>query len=287
MAHNTPGSVSTSPSRGVRWLVVAHVAVGVITTSLVKSTGRTDLARGALSGLWFGQMSLLGIWCSLGPTGHWKRLVGVVLGVGILYVWIGVASGDWSMEQLVFPGAFTAFVATPWLIARACRIVIQADPSATTLASRLQFSIRHLLVLTSVVAFMIALGKVVQPRIREWFDASQIVFYAASLILLGVVSAWLILATKRPVPYGVGLVAMSACSGYCPGLSSIFGVTASEMTVFTTTSTSVVVVSLLVVRRCGYQMVQLPKSTPRGSGLAEFSKPEIGNPDSHTSSLSP
>lgn len=241
--------------------MVVHFATGVIAALLVKSAGRTDLAAGALSGLWVGQMSLLGIWSGLGTTGHWKRLVGAVLGVGILYLWVGIVSGDWSMEQLVVPGAFTAFVATPLLIARACRIVIQADSSAITLASRLQFSIRHLLVLTSVVACVIALGKVVQPRIREWFNASEIVFYAASLILLGVVSSWLILATKRPVSYGVGLVAMSACSGYFPGLSSIFGVTASGMTAFTATSTSVVVVSLLVVRRCGYRLVQLRKET--------------------------
>ena len=57
------------------------------------------------------------------------------------------------------------------------------------------------------------------------------------------------------------------------------------MTVTATEALSVVV-SLLVVRSCGYRLVRLPKKTPRGSGLAEFTKPEIGNPDSQSSSLS-
>lgn len=276
----------THARRGILWLVVAHVAVGFVAALLVKLTGRTDLANGALSGLWVSQTSLLGIWCGLGATGHWKRLVGVVLGVGFLYLWVGIAVGNWSMDQLVVAGAFTAFVATSLLIARAGRIVIQADSSATTLASRLQFSVRNLLVVTFVVACVITLGKVVRPHILEWLEASEIVFYAAVLILLGVVAAWLILATKRPVSYGIGLVAMSACSGYCLAQSTI-NWSASEFTAFTTTSMSVVVVSLLVVRHCGYRLVRLPKPSPRGRGLAEFTKPEIGNPDSQSSSLSP
>ena len=252
----------THRSRGVLWLVVGHVAVGLMAALLVKFTGGIDLAEAASSGIWVGQTSLLGVWCGLGATGHWKRLVGVVLGVGVLYLWIGVAVGRWSMVQFVFLGAFIAFVATPLLIARAGRIVIQADSSATTLTSRLQFSVRNLLVVTFVVACVIALGKVVRPLILEWHEASEIVFYAAVLILLGVVAAWLILATKRPVPYGVGMVVMAAFADDYLGFSRYLGKSASGMIAFTTTSTSAVVVSLLVVRRCGYRLVQLPKSTP-------------------------
>ena len=68
-------SAPTHARRGVLWLVVAHVAIGFVAALMVSMLGRTDLIVGAVFGLWIGQMSLLGIWCGLGTTGHWKRRV--------------------------------------------------------------------------------------------------------------------------------------------------------------------------------------------------------------------
>jgi hypothetical protein len=245
------------------------------------------LAIDLFSGLYVGQSSLLGIWFGLGTSRHWKRLVGGIIGIGIIYLDFVVSSGGSDMVQLIAPGTYAAFVASPLLFARACRIVIQVDSSSTCMANRLYFSSRDLLMLTFVVAVMIALGKVFHSFILVWLSASHFVFIAALLILCGVVTVWLILATKRPVAFGVGLIVMSACSGYFLALSSTIDGSASGMTAFTTTSISVVVVSLLAVRSCGYRLVRLPKSTPQGSRPAEFTKPEISSPDSQSSSLSP
>jgi hypothetical protein len=288
MAPDTLDSAPTHTRREILWLVVVHVAVAVIVALLMRILGRTDLIVGAaVIGLWIGQMSLLGVWCGLGTTGHWKRLVGGVLGVGILYLWMGVASGDWNVDGLVLPCSFASFVATPFIIARFCRIVVQADSSAPRLASRLIFSIRQLLLLTFVVACVVTLGKVLWPRIPPWLSLINLVIVVGMLILCGVVSTWLILTMKRPVPYGIGLVAMAACAGYCLRLPGLHSVNAIAMTAFTTTSMSVVVVSLLVVRRCGYRLVRLPQSTHRGSGRAAITKPENRSPDIQSSPLSP
>lgn len=263
MPPDTPDGSPTYSGRGVRWLVVAHVAVGAIAALMMRTVGSdTDLAGTLCNALWIGQTSLLGIWCGLGTCRHWKRLVGGIIGIGIIYLTLGLSSGEWDIVQLVVPGAFTAFVATPLLIARACRVVIQVGASPTILASRIQFSIRQLLALTFVVACMLAFVKSVLPVILPWYSASLRVYFATLLILLGVVSTWLILGTKRPISCGIGLVAMSACSGYCLeclGLSAILGSSASETTASVATSMSVVVASLLVVRRCRYRLVQLPK----------------------------
>jgi hypothetical protein len=287
MSPDTLESATTHRSRGILWLVVAHVAVGVIAALLVKSIDNDyGLAWDVISGVFFSQTSLLGVWCALGTSRHWKRLMGGILGVGLLYLMTGLASGDWDIEILVIVSAYTAFTAIPLLVARACRIAIQDDSSSTTVASHHQFFIRDLLALTFVVACMIALGKVLRPLILEGFSTSELVFYATLLILFGVVSTYLILASKRPVSYGIGLIVMSACSGYCLELFSIFDWSASGMTAFTATSMSVVVVSLLLVRRCGYRLVQLRKSTARGSGLEEITTPQVSDQDSQSSSLS-
>jgi hypothetical protein len=270
----------------VGWLVVAHVAAGIAAALLVRMLGRTHLIVGATFGLWIGQMSLLGVWYGLGTTGHWKRRVGVVLGLGVLYLWMGVASGDWNIDGLVLPGAFASFVATPFLVARFFRIVVQADSLATFSTGRLQFSIRQLLLLTFVVACVVTLGRMLQPRILPWLPRIDLAIFVGMLILCGVVSAWLILATNRPVPYGIGLVVMAACAGYCLRLPSLHFVNAIAMAAFTTTCMSVVVVSLLLVRQCRYRLVRLPKLSLRGDRFAELSIPHVNNEESQSSSLS-
>jgi hypothetical protein len=278
MAPETLNSVPTHARRGIHWLVIAHITVTTIAALWVWRYGRTLSSMSALFGLWLGQVTLLGIWCGLGTTGHWKRLVGGVLGVGVLFLWWGFVDGSWLRQTLVFPGMVTSFVATTLLIVRAFRIVTQANSSATTLTGGLQFSIRQLLLLTFMVACDVMLWKVLQRTDAAfWRLLTRI---AGMLVLGGVVSVWLILATKRPVSFGIGLMAMSFCVSDPFGLSNMG-------TAYTPTCMGVIVVSLLVVRRCGYRLVRLPKKTPRRNGVEEITKPEIGNPDSQSSSLSP
>ncbi len=287
----TPTPTDSAPTharRGILWLVVAHVAVGVFASAWENSVGiTTDLARGALSGLWFAQNGLLGIWCGLGTSRHWKRLVGGIIGAIVIHRMAGIGNGNLSMFSLVFLLVATAFVATPLLFTRSSHTMIHMDGLSSNRVNRLQFSIRQLLLMTFVVACVVALGKVVQPHIPPWLSLVNLAVYAGLFILCCVVPAWLILATKRPVPYGVGMVAMAACAGYWPRLSSILGVTVSGMIAFTTTGMSVAVVSLLLVRRCGYRLVRLPKSTPRKSGLEEITTPQFSDQDSQSNSLSP
>jgi hypothetical protein len=145
-------------------------------------------------------------------------------------------------------------VAAPLLIARCFHTVIHVDGSSAIRANRLQFSIRQLLLLTFVVACVVTLGKVVLPHITPWLSLFEVGIFAGMFILMGVVPVWLILATRRPVSYGIGWVAVCACTAYCVGW--IVGVPALTCV---TTAATVVVVSLLVVRSWGYRLVRLPR----------------------------
>ena len=76
---------------------------------------------------------------------------------------------------------------------------------------------------------------------------------------MGVFPVWFVLATKQPVLYGVGLVAVGACAGYC--LARIGHDDVGIWTTATATEAMAVVVSLLVVRSCGYRLVRLGSSS--------------------------
>lgn len=282
MPPDTLDRVPTCPGRGVRWLAVAHVAAGVATALLANAAGIDfDIASGLFSGLWLGQTSLLGIWCGLGTNKHWKRLAGGVLGVGVLHLLAGFESGDLSNESLVFLGVATTVVATLLLIARCFQVIIHVDCSPATRASRLQFSIRHLLILTFMVACVVTLGKMVQPPITQWLSLLEVAVYAVMYIVVGLVPVWLILATKRPVPYGIGLVAVSACSAYC-----VVGIISVEALICVATGAMVVMVSLLVVRRCGYRLVRLPRQRPKERCHDENEALQASSPATQSGSLS-
>ncbi len=155
MAPDGLDAVPSHARRGVLWLVVVHITIAFVAAVLVRSETDADLIGILYSALWIGQTSLLGIWCGLGASRHWKRLVGGIIGIGTISLTLGISSGEWDFVQLVVSGAFTAFVSILLLIARGFRVVIQVDSSPTIVTSRLQFSIRQLLALTFVVSSMI------------------------------------------------------------------------------------------------------------------------------------
>jgi hypothetical protein len=242
-----------------------------------------------------GQASVLGVWLGLGTTRHWMRLAGSVLGVVVICRFSKIASGDLEINSLGFLLVATAFVATPLLISRSFYTMIHMDWPSANRTTRLQFSILHLLMVTFLVACVVTLGKVVphffvNPHRQVIFGVADyaVLYVAVGAIVTGVagiIPAWLILATKRPVLYGIGLVAIPACLGYCLSWIINSPKASGVVLIVLTTPALVVVVSLLVVRSCGYRLVRLPKPSPRGSGLEEITTRQVGNRDSQSISI--
>jgi hypothetical protein len=224
----------------------------------------------------FSQTSLLGICGSLGTSLWWMRLTGVVVGIGYLFFVFGIGANDVSIETLIVFLAVISVVSFPLLIARFCRIVIRLDDFPVVPTGPLQFSIRHLIIVTFVVACLITIGKLCQQRLLP---------IALTCGVVGILPVWFVLASKRPTIFSIGVVVVGACAGYFYGWLFIDGEVFWK--IVAATATLSVVVSLLVVRSCGYRLVRLPKMTPQGSRLDAFTTPEIGSPDSQSSSLSP
>jgi prolipoprotein diacylglyceryltransferase len=86
----------------------------------------------------------------------------------------------------------------------------------------------------------------------------RLLLYGVTFGVVGVLPVWFILATKQPVLSSVGLVAVGACAGYC--LGRVFHDDVGIWTTATATEAMAVVVSLLVIRSCGYRLVRLALS---------------------------
>ena len=233
------------------------------------------------------QMILLGIWGGLGTTAWWRRLIGVVLGVSYLCLLEGLVTGEVDIVNLDSVCFVTTVVATLLLIVRGFDIVIHVNASPVTLASRVQFSIRHLLILTFVIACLVAFGKMSQPYCafgRETFLAW--IFFNVMRSVIGVAPVWFVMATKRPVLYGIGWVPVAVFLHYCllwiEGAIRFGDVRPMP---YLATPVMAVVLSLLVVRSYGYRLVRLPKDTTRDRCPDEDNELPISRPVSQSSSL--
>jgi hypothetical protein len=257
MSSDAPTTGTTKPRRRILWLVVGHVVVGLVGAFVAYFAGSPQTPWvAAFVGVVFSQTSLLAIWGSLGVSPWWQRLIGVIAGVAYLFLLLGVGISELDRETFIVVVLTTTFVAIPLLMVRLLRVAIHLDCFSVVSVARIQFSIRHLMILTFVVACLITIGKLVQPfahgGVRFW-----LFWLAFTLSVVGILPVWFVLATKQPVLYSVGLIAVGACAGYCLARIGFVGEEKIWMTA-TATEAMAVVVSLLVVRSCGYRLVRLP-----------------------------
>ena len=248
--------------QGIIWLVVGHAALGLVGFSVAYPTGTEPTLRvAAFVGLVFGQTSLLGIWGGLGTCSWPTRLIGVVTGATCLVVLLGIGVHEVNFWTLTIVVVATSCVLIPLLIVRCFRVVIHLDSSSVPAAGRIQFTIRHLMILTFVIACLVSLAKLVQPHVSRGIPTFEILLLAVLFGVVGVLPVWFTLATTRPSLYGLGLVALGAGAGYCYG----WKVLDNEKMWATATATEAmaVIVSLLVVRSCGYRLVRLASSVQK------------------------
>ena len=264
MSPNEPTMPPTNSRRRILWLIVGHVVVGLIAACVSSFAGRgPTLPTAAFFGIVVGQTSLLGIWCGLGSNPWWQRVIGVVLGVGYLGTLWGTGASEVHPEVFFTAFLTTTFVAMPLLIVRFFKVAVQLDSPPVASMGRIQFSIRHLMILTFVVACLITIGKWVQPYLPHGEMTFSVLLFVVTFAGVGILPVWFVLATKQPMLYSVGLVAVGACAGYCPARILDRGDEGLIM-ILTATEAMAVVVSLLVVRSCGYLLVRLPPRRQRG-----------------------
>lgn len=281
---DTPVSAIPHPRWRIFGLVVVQIVLGWIGAYVAYSAGQNPtLIVAAFVGLMLSQVSLLGMWGSLGTSSWWRRVICVAVGIGYLVPVLGFGISDDGIDTIIVVVVVTSFVAIPLLIARFFRVAIRLDDSPVVAASHIQFSIRHLMILTFVIACLISIGKRVQPKLFQ-SEVGDVTILALAFGLVGILPVWFVLATKRPVTFAIGVVVVGAYAGYCLGWLQ----RDRDSFWMTTTATEAlsVVVSLLIVRSWGYRLVRLPKQRPKEICRNENKALQSSSPVSPSSPLS-
>lgn len=260
---------SEPPNFRVRflWLVAAHVVIGVLVGFLSEVNFRSEWLSVFPGCIVVGQISLLGIWGGLGGTVLWKRLIGVVCGICYLTVLMRFVIGQTNnVDTPIFIFCATASMMLMTLSIRFFTGAVCHESSSTGAAQRRQFSIRQLFVLTTVVAFLAAVLKWVFPLIdatyRQMFVG--VFIYGVVYAVVALIPMWAVLATSRPVLYGVlGVAAetyVASVLGHMSDPSS--NAAAILILTFVATQATYVVITLLIVRKWGYRLMPMRSRCP-------------------------
>jgi hypothetical protein len=252
-----------NPRVRIIWLICIHITLGLLLGAITAATGSgPGLLSASFVGLVLSQTSLLGIWGGSGTNRWWIRLVGVLVGVGYLGPQFGTCIDELDTE-IVLLVAFATFAVASVLLVVGCfgpRIRLVSDEGTPT--TRVQFSIRHLMILTFVLACLLALAKWLQPAL-DLRIVPILLLIGLALALVGLVAVWAILGTKHPLAGTVVLLPVAAGTGlgvatFLPGPEFAIWMTA------TLTEALSLVVSLFVIRSCGYRLRR--RSAPRPGG---------------------
>jgi hypothetical protein len=250
------------------WLVAAHVVVGVLAVISDRFGIGSEWRFSLTNGLILGQISLLGIWACLGGTVLWRRIVGVLAGVGYLTGLWGFFDGWDIVSFVVVLLCATSSMIFVMLIVRLMTGAIYHDRSLSSATRNHQFSIRHLFVLMSVTACVAAILNLILPLVgaRDREGLMWTVFYCIVYAVIAIIPLWLILASKRPVRYGICVVAGEAYLAFVLRSTSDPYPNADVLALLALTSAATqamcVVVTLLIVRSWGYRLMPMRSRRP-------------------------
>ena len=238
-------------------LIGAHLLFGLALGAVVRLGDHSNLPSVPLAffvGLVFAQASLLGVWSGLAAGPWWLRLIVLGVGSGCLGIGVGIAIGEADWETF-FIFAFTSVTVTAVLtVFRCIRFRIGLPTSECNDRTELQFSIRHLLILTVVVAVMLAVGRNLKFSLSDIGEVPFLVILASAYALVGVLSPWAILGGRLVVVRGMFLLAVATGAGWGVGQMVSFAVV--YWIGMALTEGVLLVASLLVVRSCGYRLMR-------------------------------
>jgi hypothetical protein len=246
-------------NRSLVILTIVHILVGLI-IGYYAEDGPPRFLILVYIGLFFAQTSLVGIWGGLATVGCPVRMVGVAVGIGYLLPQMCLSLGDWNrilVSLVVLP---TLVVTVVMLVVRRCLARLDRTVVATISENTegLQFTIRHLLLLTLVVSLILALGRWLQPYFPHSKDLAVVLIVSLCFVSVGVTSVWAMLGRTHIVLRSCVVLFIGAAAACIPPSSLVRGswglgpwITLMTVQVF------VLLASLFVVRRCGFRLVRV------------------------------
>ncbi len=249
--HSRDGAGSRVP---ILFLLVVHVVAGVVSGFL--SEDEPAVSSAIFLGIISCQTCLLGMWTGLGRT-HWVvRLSGLAVGSTYLAVELGLGVDALDVEFLVLailPCVLVALVT--WLVRLFRGTLQRVEVDQTNLKEGLQFSIRHLMLLTFVVACLTTVGKLLTPNWNDIGFMALVVVVALCYASVALTSIWAILGTGRPFVRSMFVVVIAIVSGLIAEYVFDHGEKMPFWLSTTCLQAVLLVSSLAVIRRVGYRFV--------------------------------
>lgn len=236
-------------------LVLVHIVAAAM--SWFFSVDRPAFSTAIFFGVLFCQASLVGIWSGLGMT-HWAlRMMGLTGGTVCLAFELGTAIDHLDVEIFVIVAVPSVLVASvTWVVRLAkgnMRRVGRGQMEDNQEA--LQFSIRHLMILTFLVACLLAVGKILTPRVVGMGNGMEVALLGLCYAAVALTSVWAMLGSGRPVMRGIFVFLIAVPAGYGGGYL-IDGPADSLFWLSTTVIQAALLVgSLYAVRLAGYRFV--------------------------------
>lgn len=171
-------------------------------------------------------------------------------------IWLGDVFWGGLPRGIPVPLSATCCTMIVLLIPRSMRIAIHRISAPAASVVRIQFAIRHLMLLTFVIACLITVGRLL-PR---YIWNGQMLVVGLTFGLVGIIPIWPALSPQRSTILCLVSLALAGSAGIAIGhfaMCALFRYNQMWWTV-TMDQTIVVALSLLVVRLAGYRLKRSP-----------------------------
>jgi len=235
------------------WYVNTHHIISPVSTWM--STGRLTLV--------FTQAGLIGIWGGLSTIRIAWRLTAVVATTAFAWAALFIVNPAGGKHIAIHIMLNTVPILVVLSVVRYSRRRLRLAHLAneTPAANGFQFSIRHLLLATAIVAIVLGIGRGVRTFGNTQSGVVAMVIYPFCFSLVALATLWAALGIGRPIPrvavvvltafavgtipmYYNGMLGQAGLGWWCMMWSAMFGLQAI-----------ISAASLLVVRSCGWRMV--------------------------------
>jgi hypothetical protein len=268
------------------WTIAVLVVIGWAAVALLQPGIRVPLldalAGGFMFGTMFGHAGLAATWCALGPLPLAQRLPLSALWLTVVSMALGLnLARESASNGLVALAMFGGILLLEWVLVqiplwvlttrRGLRIVHASATMAEGRQSEQQFGIRHVLILTTLVAIVLSFGRFALGGLKQEGTpppASIVVVFSFLAIFNAIytltVAGASFLETWRYVGAGLAIVAVGLMSLLEVPLLDLAARQASSrheyvmFTSFNLVQATWIAVVLLLLRAGGYRLVSMP-----------------------------
>lgn len=242
-------------------LLVVHIVAGALASFL--SEDDPAVSSAIFLGIVFCQTCLLGMWSGLGAA-HWiVRLVGLAIGSTYLAVELGLGIDELDFEVFVLAVLPCVLVAlSTWFIRLFRGTLRRVEAGPTNVKEGLQFSIRHLMLLTFAVACLTTVGKLLAPTLANIDILATVVVLGLCYVSVALASIWAILGTGHAVVRSFFVVVIAIMAGLLAGYVVHHGGEIGFWLSTTALQAVLLIASLTVIRRAGYRFVARRAASP-------------------------